>query len=197
MPVAGFRSLRVFLAFHIHSGFVMETPPPGRGELQDARTAAASSIGCGNAEEELDVKFLFEEVGAAFGVANILGNVAARFDLKSDRTALKGGAQTQYALAVRMVEAFGDPHDRSKAASDALVVGVENGIGGMMAVGFGLAVVVTDDGGDNVAVAPVQSRNIAVEGEIFAVLVVAAVTNPVPEVVQQGAGLQLDTRRNR
>ena len=48
-----------------------------------------------------------------------------------------------------------------------------------MPVGFGLAVVITDDGGDDVAVAAVQSGNIAVQGQVFAVLVVAAVTDAV------------------
>lgn len=44
-----------------------------------------------NFEEELEVEFSFEEVGAALGVAEIFGDVTASFDLKSDGTALEGG----------------------------------------------------------------------------------------------------------
>ena len=83
-------------------------PPPEGASYGIARNRCSQLIRGRDAEEELEVEFFFEEVGAAFGVANIFGDVATRLDLESDRTALKGGAQAEDALAVRMVEAFCD-----------------------------------------------------------------------------------------
>ena len=47
----------------------------------------------------------------------------------------------------------------------------------MVAVGFGLAIVIADDGGHDIAVAAFQTGNVAVQGQVFAVLVVTAVTD--------------------
>lgn len=66
-----------------------------------------------------------------------------------------------------------------------------------MAVGFGLAVVVAHDGGDDMAVTPLEAGDIAVEGEILAVLVMTAVTDAVAEVVKKSACFQLNARLNR
>ena len=64
----------------------------------------------GTAEEELEVEFFFEEVGAALGIAKIFGDIAACFDLESDRAALERGVETKDALAVGVVEPLGDAH---------------------------------------------------------------------------------------
>jgi hypothetical protein len=86
------------------------------------------------AVEELDMEFFFEEAGAALGVAEIFGYVAVSLHLKSDGASLEGGVQAENSLAVGMVQPFGDAHDGSEAARDALVDVDEAGISGVMAV---------------------------------------------------------------
>jgi hypothetical protein len=95
-----------------------------------------ASVVVGAAEEELEVKLLFNEVGAALSVAEIFGNIAAGLHLKCDSTALKGCAQAKNSLAVGVVETLSDADDGREAAGDALVVVGEPGIGGVVAVGF-------------------------------------------------------------
>ena len=89
----------------------------------------------GTVEEELDVKFLFEQIGAALGIAEIFGDIATGLHLEGDGTALKGGAQAENALTVGVVESLGEADDGSQTAGDALVVAVEPGISGVLAVG--------------------------------------------------------------
>ena len=62
----------------------------------------------GGAEVEVGVEFAFEEGGAAFGVANVFGGVAAGAELDGDGTALERGLEILDALAVRVIEALGD-----------------------------------------------------------------------------------------
>lgn len=62
----------------------------------------------------------------------------------------------------------------------------------MVSVGSGLAVVVAHDGADQIAIAAFKSRDIAVEGEVFAVLVMTAVTDTVADVMEQGARFELN-----
>ena len=81
------------------------------------------------AEVEFYVQLLFEEVGTAFGIAKIFGDVAASVDFEGDRTALEGSAHGLDALAMRVVEALGNANERGKTACDALVVIVEDGVG--------------------------------------------------------------------
>ena len=87
-------------------------------------------------EEELDVEFLLEKVGAALGVAEIFSDIATGFHLKCDGATLKGGAQAENTLAVGMIKSLSDPDDGGKTARDAFVIVVETGISGVMAVGF-------------------------------------------------------------
>ena len=96
------------------------------------------------------------------------------------------------ALAMRMVEAFGDAEDGGETAGDAFVAVVEGGIGGVVGIGRGLAIVIADDGGNDVAVAAVETGDVAIEGEIFAVLVVTAMGDAVADVVKKGAGFEFD-----
>lgn len=67
----------------------------------------------------------------------------------------------------------------------------------MVGVRSGLAVVVADDGGDDATVATVEARDVAVERKIFAVLVMAAVADAVPDVVEQGSCFELHTGLRR
>jgi len=69
----------------------------------------------------VSVEFAFEEGGAAFGVADVFGGVAADAELEGDSAALEGGAHVLDPLAVGVIEAFGDAEDGGEAASDALV----------------------------------------------------------------------------
>jgi hypothetical protein len=114
------------------------------------------------AEVEFDVKLSLKEVGAAFGIAKIFGDIAASVDFEGDRTALEGSAHGLDALAMRVVEALGNANERGKTACDALVVIVEDGVGGMVSIGSGFAVVIAHDGADEVAISALESRDIAV-----------------------------------
>src|SRR5580693_5454416 len=131
----------------------------------------------GGAEVEMSVEFALEEGGAALGVADVFGGVATDAELDGDGAALERGVQILDALAVGVIEAFGE------AACDALVIVVEGGVAGVIGVGRGLAVVIANDGGDDVAVAAFEAGDVAVEGEIFAVLVVAAMSDAMADVV--------------
>jgi len=114
------------------------------------------------AEVEFDVKLSLKEVGAAFGIAKIFGDIAASVDFEGDGTALEGSAHGLDALAMRVVEALGNANERGKTACDALVAIVEDGVGGMVSIGSGFAVVIAHDGADEVAISALESRDIAV-----------------------------------
>jgi len=67
----------------------------------------------------------------------------------------------------------------------------------MMALGIGLAIVVTNDGRNDVTVAAFQAWNVAIESQVFAVLVMSAMADAVPDVVEEGAGFELDAGLRR
>jgi len=140
----------------------------------------------------MGVEFAFKQGRAAFGVADIFGGVAAGAELDGDGAALEGGAEILNALAVGVIETFGDAEDGGEAAGDALVVVVERGVSGVVGVRSGLAIVIANDGGDDVAVAGFEPGDVAVEGEIFAMLVVAAMGDAMADVVKERAGFEFD-----
>lgn len=90
----------------------------------------------GLTEVQAHVKFFFEQIGAALGVAKIFGDIAAGLGLKSDRAALKSGSQALDTLAMRVIQAFGDTNNGGQAARQALVIVIQGGVSGMMAGGF-------------------------------------------------------------
>src|SRR5208337_966765 len=106
------------------------------------------SRGLGAAEIDLDVEFLFKEVGAALRVAQVFGGIAAGVDLQSDAAALERRANIFHALAMRVVQPFGDAQNGSEAPRDALVVVVERGISGMVAGRLRLAIVIANQSAD-------------------------------------------------
>jgi len=61
----------------------------GRLGVTGLRFSTRSAVVLG-AEVQLDVEFLFEEIGTALGVAQVFGGVTVRFDLKGDGTAVEG-----------------------------------------------------------------------------------------------------------
>jgi hypothetical protein len=63
------------------------------------------------AEVESYVEFAFEEIGAAFGIAKIFGDIATSVDFERDATALEGSAHGLDALAMRVVEALSNADD--------------------------------------------------------------------------------------
>jgi hypothetical protein len=146
----------------------------------------------GRAEVELYVEFTFEEIGAALGIAKIFGDIATSIDFERDSATLEGSAHGLDALAMRVVESLSDANERGEAAGDALVGIVEDGVGGMVSVGRGLAVVIAHDSANEVAIAAFKSRNIAVESEVFAVFVMATVADTVTDVVEEGSGFELN-----
>lgn len=67
----------------------------------------------------------------------------------------------------------------------------------MVPVGRGFAVVVAHDGADEIAIAAFESRDIAVKSEVFAVFVMAAVADAMTDVVEKGAGFELNAGLRR
>ena len=60
-----------------------------------------------------------------------------------------------------------------------------------------LAIVITHERGDNRAVAPFQAWNVAVQREIFPMLVMAAMAHSVANIMQQRTRFQQDARLRR
>ena len=116
----------------------------------------------GAPEVDLDVEFLFKEVGAALGIAEIFVYVASGLDLDGDATALERCTKTKNTLAMGVVEPLGDAKERGEAASDALVIVVQGGISRVMAGGFGLAVVIADHGTNDASVSTIETCNVPV-----------------------------------
>ena len=101
------------------------------------------------------MKFVLKEFSAASRVANIFGGVAVRPEMEADGAALKFRTEMRDALAVRMIEALGDAHDRGEAAGEAFVGVIQRAVSGMITGRFRLSIVVTNGGGDEIAVASV------------------------------------------
>jgi len=143
------------------------------------------------------VEFALEEIRAAFGVADVFGGVAAGAELDGYGAALEGGAEILDSLAMGVVESLGNAEDGGEAADDALFAVVECGIGGVIVVGSGLAIVIANDSGDDVTVAAVEAGDVAVEGEIFAVFVVATMGDAMADVVKERTCFELDAGLRR
>ena len=58
------------------------------------------SVGGDRPEVQFDVKFLLKQVGAALGIAEIFGDIAARFDFQGHGATLEGSAHVLYTLAM-------------------------------------------------------------------------------------------------
>lgn len=138
------------------------------------------------------MEFLFEEAGAALRIAQIFGYVAAGFDVKGDAAALKGSAHIQNALAMGMIEPFGNAEERGEATGHALIGVRETGVSGVVTIRLRLTIVIADNRGDNVAIASFETRDVAVQSEIFPMLMVATVADAVAEIVKQRGGFQLN-----
>src|ERR1700758_443477 len=93
-----------------------------------------------------------------------------------------------------MIECLGDPKQRREAAHDALIGVVQRRISNVVAGGTGLSIVVSNQRSNDIAVASVEAGHVAVEGEIFAMLMVAAMTDHVPDVVQQSGSFEQHAR---
>ena len=52
------------------------------------------------------MEFLFKELGAAIGIAQILGGIPSSSDLQSDGASLKRRSQRGYALPMRMIQRY-------------------------------------------------------------------------------------------
>lgn len=62
----------------------------------------------------------------------------------------------------------------------------------MVTVGGGFAVVIANDSADKAAIAALESRDIAVKSEIFAVFVMAAVADTMADIVEESASFELN-----
>src|SRR5882762_10059539 len=93
-----------------------------------------------------------------------------------------------------MVESLGGWQYGRKAACEALVRGVGRGISGVMPRGLRLSIVIANQCCRDGAVAAFQPRYIPIQRQILSVLVMRAVADHVPGIVQERAGLQQHTR---
>src|SRR3981189_3938573 len=104
------------------------------------------------------MEFALEEIRAAFGVTDVFGGVGAGAELDGYGAALEGGAEILDSLAMGVVESLGNAEDGGEAADDALFAVVERGIGGVIVVGSGLAIVIANDSGADVAAGAAGAR---------------------------------------
>jgi hypothetical protein len=74
------------------------------------------------AEIEFDVELFFEQIGASLCITEVFGNVAASIDFERNGSALERSAHVLNALAMRVIEAFGNTNEGGKTAGDAFVV---------------------------------------------------------------------------
>jgi len=140
------------------------------------------------------VKFLFEELGAAVRVEQIFCSISPRSDLQAYGSVLKRAANLHDALAMGMIQRFGNSQDRGETPRNSLVAVIERGIGEVVPRGLRFSIVVAHQRGDDRAIAAFQAGNIAVEHKIFAVLVMAAMADHVPGVMHERAGFQQNAR---
>ena len=136
------------------------------------------------------MKFLLEQFGAAIGIAQIFGGVALRGYLQADSATLERRAQIGNALPMGVIERLRNAENRRQAPCDPLIVIVQRRIRHVMPGWNGFAIVIAHQRSDDGAVACFQARDIAVEREVFAVFVVPAMADHVPDVVEQRARLQ-------
>jgi hypothetical protein len=154
--------------------------------LHEHRTASRAD----GPEIQTHVKFVFKKFSTAIRVANVFGGVAARGKLQTNSAALEFCVYRGNSLSMRMVEPFRNAKNRREAAGKALIGIVERAVRRMITGWIGFTIVVTHDGGDEIAVAAVEPGNIAIEGQIFAVLVMAAIADGVSDIVKQGGGFK-------
>ena len=83
-----------------------KAPASQRKQPEEGRQIRSGAVVV--AEVEFDVEFAFEEIGAAFGIAKIFGDIAASVDFERDSAALEGGTHGLDALAMGVVESLGD-----------------------------------------------------------------------------------------
>src|SRR6266851_5759130 len=111
------------------------------------------SLTAQRAKIQTSVKFLFKKFATAAGVANVFAGIAAGGKLQSHRAALKRRANGVDAFTMGMVEAFGDANEGGQPASQAAIAVIQRAVGNVMALGLGFAVVVTNNGGSERAIA--------------------------------------------
>src|SRR5450432_1310387 len=145
----------------------------------------------GLAEIKFYVELFFEEFGAALGVAKVFGYVVTGIYFYGNGVFLKRRMEAMDALAVGVIQTFGDANDGGETPGDTLVVVVERGVGGMVVCGFRLAIVVPHHRSDHIAIAAFHAGNIAIEGQVLAMLVVSAMADPVANIMKQCTGFEL------
>src|SRR5947207_5676522 len=94
------------------------------------------------AEIEPHVEFLLKQLRAAMSVSQVFPSIAASVHLQSHRAALKGSADLQHALPLRMIQSLGEPQYRRKSPCDALVRVVQRGTSGVMPSRLRLSIVI-------------------------------------------------------
>ena len=90
------------------------------------------------------------------------------------------------ALAVRMIETFGDSNQRSQPARQPAITIVERSVRDVVIFRLGFAVVIPDNSSGERSVAPFKTRNVAIHREM------ALVADGVSNVVQQRCRFQND-----
>src|ERR1700740_2651161 len=93
-----------------------------------------------------------------------------------------------------MIEGLRDSQDRRKSPCDALVRIAQRRIGGMMPRWFRLSIVIAHQCRRDSAVAPFETRDIAVQRQVLPMLMMSAMTDHVSGIVQERPRLQQHSR---
>lgn len=93
-----------------------------------------------------------------------------------------------------MVESFRDAQDGSEPPRETLIGIVELTVCGMIARRLCFSVVIANRSSNEIAITPSESGDVAVERQVFSVLVMPLVTDLVADVVEKRGGFEKDPR---
>src|SRR6266849_377717 len=93
-----------------------------------------------------------------------------------------------------MIESLRNAQERSKAPRGALLRARKQRVDGVATGRLGFFVVIAHESRNDGTILPAQAGNVSVEYEVFTVLVMAAVTDDVTEIVEKRAGFEEHAR---
>src|SRR5258708_34844309 len=115
-------------------------------------------------------------------------------NLRPTGAALKRSIEVSDALAMRVIQGFGDAQNGRQPPDRSLIVVIQRRVRNVMASRRRLPIVIADQRGHNSAVSALETRNISIERKIFAVLVMPAMADHVTGIVKQRAGFEEHAR---
>jgi len=138
------------------------------------------------------MKLLFKQLGALLGVLKLLAGVTFGGYLQANRAAPEVGSNAGEQLPAGVIESLGNAQERGEAANDSLPAIVQETETAMMRDRGGLAVVVPDEAGNRLAAPSLETGDITVKDQVFAVPVMASMVHCVAHVMQQRTGFEQD-----